>query len=37
VVLVPHGGPHTAIPLNYYLPFAFLTTLGYCVVGVNYR
>ncbi len=34
---MPHGGPHVAIPFNYYWPFAYLTALGYCVVAVNYR
>ncbi len=34
---MPHGGPHAGIAANYYLPFGFLTALGYCVVAVNYR
>jgi acetyl esterase/lipase len=37
VIVFPHGGPHTAVAANYYMPFAFLTRLGYCVVAVNYR
>jgi hypothetical protein len=36
-IIVPHGGPHTALAVNYYMPFSFLTALGYCVVAVNYR
>lgn len=36
-VLFPHGGPHSAIACNYYLPFAFLVAQGYCVVAVNFR
>eukprot|EP00879_Flechtneria_rotunda_P013504 GHRR01014100.1.p1 GENE.GHRR01014100.1~~GHRR01014100.1.p1 ORF type:complete len:881 (+),score=271.51 GHRR01014100.1:318-2645(+) len=36
-VVVPHGGPHTAIPANYYMPFTLLSALGYCIVAVNYR
>lgn len=36
-VVVPHGGPHTAVAANYYMPFTLLTALGYCVVAVNYR
>ena len=37
VIIFPHGGPHTAIAINYYMPFALLTSLGYAVVAVNYR
>ncbi|KAF8057927.1 Serine/threonine-protein phosphatase PP1 isozyme 1 [Scenedesmus sp. PABB004] len=37
VVVVPHGGPHTAVAANYYMPFALLSSLGYAVVAVNYR
>jgi len=37
VIVFPHGGPHSAVAINYYTPFAFLTALGYCVVAVNYR
>jgi acetyl esterase/lipase len=36
-IIVPHGGPHTALAVNYYMPFSFLTALGYCVIAVNYR
>ncbi|KAL6764745.1 acylaminoacyl-peptidase [Haematococcus lacustris] len=36
-VLAPHGGPHTAVTLAWYLPYAFLAHLGYAVVCPNYR
>lgn len=36
-IIVPHGGPHTALAVNYYMPFSFLTALGYCIIAVNYR
>lgn len=36
-IVVPHGGPHTALAANFYTPFSLLTALGYCVVAVNYR
>jgi hypothetical protein len=36
-ILVPHGGPHTALAANWYAPFSFLTALGFCVVAPNYR
>lgn len=36
-ILFPHGGPHTAVPTNYYMPFGFLVGLGYAVIAVNFR
>ncbi|MEW5307421.1 MAG: hypothetical protein WDW36_009819 [Sanguina aurantia] len=36
-ILVPHGGPHTATLLGWYMPYAFLVSLGYCVMAPNYR
>lgn len=36
-IIVPHGGPHTATPVNFYMPFALLAAAGYCIVAVNYR
>lgn len=37
VIVVPHGGPHAAYSAAYYMPFGYLTALGYCIVAVNYR
>lgn len=36
-VLAPHGGPHTAVTLGWYPPYAFLAALGYAVLCPNYR
>ena len=38
VILCPHGGPHSAYPASWQLPFAFLVGgLGYRAVLVNFR
>ncbi|PNH08402.1 Acylamino-acid-releasing enzyme [Tetrabaena socialis] len=36
-VIAPHGGPHTAVQLAWYPPYAYLTALGYAVLCPNYR
>ncbi len=36
-MLAPHGGPHTAVTLGWYPPYAFLAALGYAVLCPNYR
>ena len=37
VVLVPHGGPHTACVAGYLPSLAFLAAAGFAVLQVNYR
>lgn len=37
VVLVPHGGPHSAFSTTFYTHHAFLSSLGFAVLSVNYR
>jgi acylaminoacyl-peptidase len=37
VVLVPHGGPHSACVAGFTMPLAFLAAQGYAVLQVNYR
>lgn len=37
VVLVPHGGPHTACVAGFSMPLAFLAAQGYAILQVNYR
>ena len=37
VILVPHGGPHTACVAGYLPSLAFLAASGYAVLQVNYR
>ena len=37
VVLVPHGGPHSACVAGFALSLAFLAAHGYAVLQVNYR
>uniref|UniRef100_A0A383VD43 acylaminoacyl-peptidase n=1 Tax=Tetradesmus obliquus TaxID=3088 RepID=A0A383VD43_TETOB len=36
-VLVPHGGPHSAVAANFYMPFVLLAARGYSIVAVNFR
>jgi acylaminoacyl-peptidase len=37
VLLVPHGGPHSACVAGFSMPLAFLAAQGYAVLQVNYR
>jgi acylaminoacyl-peptidase len=37
LVLFPHGGPHSAFAGDYQISSAFLVSLGYAVLMVNYR
>jgi acylaminoacyl-peptidase len=37
VILVPHGGPHTACVAGYVPSLAFLAASGFAVLQVNYR
>ena len=37
VLLIPHGGPHSAHACAWLLQYAFLLELGYTLVFVNYR
>ncbi|KAK9803410.1 hypothetical protein WJX72_008476 [[Myrmecia] bisecta] len=36
-ILAPHGGPHSAYPAAFFLPYAFLVALGYNILLVNFR
>lgn len=36
-IVVPHGGPHSAIAANFYMPFAMLSARGFCIIAVNFR
>lgn len=36
-MLVPHGGPHSAVAANFYMPFVLLAARGYSIVAVNFR
>eukprot|EP00197_Chlamydomonas_leiostraca_P007936 CAMPEP_0202863236 /NCGR_PEP_ID=MMETSP1391-20130828/3945_1 /ASSEMBLY_ACC=CAM_ASM_000867 /TAXON_ID=1034604 /ORGANISM="Chlamydomonas leiostraca, Strain SAG 11-49" /LENGTH=784 /DNA_ID=CAMNT_0049542847 /DNA_START=190 /DNA_END=2544 /DNA_ORIENTATION=- len=36
-LIMPHGGPHTAITAGWYPAYAFLASLGYAVICPNYR
>ncbi|KAG2495995.1 hypothetical protein HYH03_005919 [Edaphochlamys debaryana] len=36
-VVTPHGGPHTAVTLGWYPPYAYLAGLGHVVLSPNYR
>eukprot|EP00793_Prasinoderma_coloniale_P000483 PRCOL_00005468-RA len=37
IVLLPHGGPHTAAPTAYIMSAAMFTQMGYAVAMPNYR
>lgn len=37
VILVPHGGPHSAFGCQFLSAYSFFALMGYCVVLVNYR
>ena len=37
LVLVPHGGPHSAFSSSFYSHHAFLATIGFAVLSINYR
>ena len=36
-IIAPHGGPHTAVTAGWFMPYAYLATLGYAVICPNYR
>jgi acylaminoacyl-peptidase len=36
-LIVPHGGPHTAMSIGWYPAYAFIASLGYVLVCPNYR
>lgn len=36
-IICPHGGPHTALPVGWFMPYAFLASLGFAVILPNYR
>ncbi|GAX72583.1 hypothetical protein CEUSTIGMA_g39.t1 [Chlamydomonas eustigma] len=36
-IIAPHGGPHTAMTVGWYMPYAYLASLGYAVLCPNYR
>eukprot|EP00884_Botryococcus_braunii_P019747 jgi/Botrbrau1/6456/Bobra.0034s0031.1 len=36
-ILFPHGGPHSAYAASFMIPLAFLASLGYTVLAVNFR
>ncbi|EGD82516.1 hypothetical protein PTSG_03166 [Salpingoeca rosetta] len=36
-ILVPHGGPHSAVPLDYFALYAAFAYGGYAIVFPNYR
>jgi len=36
-IILPHGGPHSAVALGWYPAFTFLASLGYVVLSPNYR
>ncbi len=36
-IVMPHGGPHTAMTVGWYMPYAFLASLGFVVICPNYR
>ena len=36
-ILVPHGGPHSCYPTSFFTGYAFLVTLGFNIVLVNFR
>lgn len=37
LVVLPHGGPHSTFHTAFVLPYAFLASLGYACLMVNYR
>ena len=37
LLVVPHGGPHSATTVAYSASLAFLASRGYAVLAVNYR
>ncbi|KAG1675395.1 hypothetical protein FOA52_012314 [Chlamydomonas sp. UWO 241] len=36
-IIAPHGGPHTGVTSGWYMPYAYLASLGYAVICPNYR
>lgn len=36
-IIAPHGGPHTAVTAGWFMPYAYLATLGFAVICPNYR
>ena len=36
-LIVPHGGPHTAMSIGWYPSYAFLASLGFLLICPNYR
>ena len=36
-ILVPHGGPHSCYPTSFFTGYAFLVTVGFNVLLVNFR
>eukprot|EP00051_Salpingoeca_urceolata_P018069 m.251702 g.251702 ORF g.251702 m.251702 type:complete len:733 (-) comp19112_c0_seq9:120-2318(-) len=37
LIVVPHGGPHSAFQASFFLYYAALTRLGFALVLINYR
>ena len=36
-ILVPHGGPHSCYPTSFFTGYAFLVSVGFNVLLVNFR